>query len=137
VTKPVPNEHVLLGEASLRLSTPGRRTGRPHEVLVWFAYRDRRFHFLAHRRDHGLGTDWYRNLVAAGEVTARVGGRTYQMRHEQFPQGADSLILVLEIFEAKYGAKAVAEWYRPTQRIAVRARLIDDEEPESGPDDRR
>ena len=121
----VPAGRDLLRNTSLSLSTLGRRTGRTHRVVVWFAYDDGACRFLAHARDHGRGTDWYRNLVAAGEATARVGAWTCRLRHEAFPSGTDGLGLVLRLFEAKYGAAAVAHWYRPSGRIPVRARVVD------------
>lgn len=113
-----------LREASaVRIAIPGRRTGRIHQVTVWFAYHDGFLYFLAHARDHGLGTDWYRNLIAAGTATVQAGRSRYRIRPEPFPAGLDPLRNTLELFERKYSLGAVTEWYVPTRRIPVRARV--------------
>jgi hypothetical protein len=125
VSGPVPDGETLRRATSLMLSTPRASTGRPAWTEVWFAWSEEALHFLAHARDDGRGTAWYRHLVAAGETRARVGGFTSVVRHDPFPPGTDALGLVLELFEAKYGAAAVGQWYRPTARIPVRARLVD------------
>jgi deazaflavin-dependent oxidoreductase (nitroreductase family) len=109
---------------ALRITAPGRRTGRAHTVPVWFAYRDGHLYFLAHARAHSRGTDWYRNLAAAGTATVTAGDATYRVAHAPFPAGTDPLGATVALFEAKYGRDAVAEWYRPTARIPVRARVV-------------
>jgi hypothetical protein len=124
VTGLAPEGGALQRAASLMLSTPRASTGRPVWMEVWFAWSEGALHFLAHARDDGRGTAWYRHLVTAGGTRARVGGLTYVVRHDPFPPGIDALALVLELFEAKYGPAAVRQWYRPTARIPVRARLV-------------
>jgi len=117
------DERPLREASAVRIAVPGRRTGRVHQVTVWFAYHDGSLYFLAHARDHGRGTEWYRNLLAAGTATVHVGQSRYLMVHEPFAAGTDPLRSTVDLFEQKYGQAAVAQWYLPTRRIPVRARV--------------
>jgi deazaflavin-dependent oxidoreductase (nitroreductase family) len=56
------------------VTTTGRRTGRPHEIEIWFAMREDRsaLYLLSGGRDH---SDWVRNVVVHPEVTVRLGSR--------------------------------------------------------------
>lgn len=55
------------------LTTVGRRTGRSHEVEIWFGVVDDTLYLIS---GNGPGADWYRNALAAGLVTVRVGDET-------------------------------------------------------------
>lgn len=105
----------------LEVVTTGRRSGRAHQVVVWFGFRDGAVYVLAHARDHGRGTDWYRNLVAAGGATVRAGRRRARVVPVPFPPGADPHRFTVALLESKYGAGAVDTWYDPALRIPVRA----------------
>ena len=56
------------------LTTTGRRSGRPHEIEIWYASSadGRTLYLLAGGRD---GSDWVRNLAADPACTVRVGRR--------------------------------------------------------------
>jgi deazaflavin-dependent oxidoreductase (nitroreductase family) len=53
------------------LSTVGRRSGRPHRIEIWFGVLDDRLYFIS---GNGPTADWYRNALAAPEVTVHLGG---------------------------------------------------------------
>lgn len=55
------------------LTTTGRRTGRPHEIEIWFAVDATTVYLLAERRDDA---DWVRNLQRHPEVSVRIARRT-------------------------------------------------------------
>ncbi len=55
------------------LTTRGRRTGRPHEIEIWFGVVGDVVYLLA---GGGAGADWYRNLVADPQVRVRIDGTT-------------------------------------------------------------
>lgn len=55
------------------LTTVGRRTGRSHEVEIWFGVVGDTLYLIS---GNGPGADWYRNALAAGLVTVRVGDET-------------------------------------------------------------
>lgn len=118
------DERPLRQASAVRISGVGRRTGRVHQVTVWFVYHEGSLYFLTHARDHGRGTDWYRNLIAAGTATVHVAESRYLMVPEPFAAGTDPLRSTVELFEKKYGQGAVAEWYLPTRRIPIRARVV-------------
>jgi deazaflavin-dependent oxidoreductase (nitroreductase family) len=114
-------ETALTASSGITLTVPGRRTGRPHRVELWYVYADGALYFLAHARDHGKGTDWYRNLVAAGTGVVRVRGHQIPIRDVPFPPDVDAYRRTLALFEGKYGVGAIDAWYDRTKRIPVRA----------------
>ena len=54
-------------------TTIGRRTGRPHEIEIWFGVDADRLLLIS---GNGPTADWYRNLLADGAVTVRIEGDT-------------------------------------------------------------
>ena len=51
------------------LTTTGRRSGRPHEIEIWFGVIDATLYLVS---GNGPTSDWYQNLVADPEVTVRI-----------------------------------------------------------------
>jgi deazaflavin-dependent oxidoreductase (nitroreductase family) len=51
------------------LITTGRRTGRPHEIEIWFGVVDETMYVLS---GNGVGADWFRNLQADPVVRVKV-----------------------------------------------------------------
>jgi deazaflavin-dependent oxidoreductase (nitroreductase family) len=121
----IDEEHALMRAPSVAVHTRGRRTGHPHRVVVWFVYRNGSAFFLAHAGSHGRGTDWYRNLIAAGEADIEAGGTRFRGRPVTFPAPERAVANVVEMFENKYGCGAIESWYQPGARIAVCIRLAD------------
>lgn len=118
---PTPDWAGTLRRASaIDLLTVGRRSGRPHRVTVWFAYHHGALYILAHARAHRRGTDWYRNLMAAGAATVVSGGSRIQVAPADFPSGVDAHGFTVGLLEAKYGAGTIDTWYDPALRIPVR-----------------
>jgi deazaflavin-dependent oxidoreductase (nitroreductase family) len=64
----------LGGESYLYLSTTGRRSGRPHEIEIWFGLEGRTAYLLS---GGGEGADWVRNLRAAPACRARIAAREF------------------------------------------------------------
>ena len=61
-----------LGEVeNCYLTTTGRRTGRAHEIEIWFGSVDATVYLIS---GNGPTADWYRNLVAHPEVSIRIDG---------------------------------------------------------------
>lgn len=112
----------LLARAStLALITRGRRSGRPHRVLLWFAYREGTVYLMAHARAHGRGTDWLRNARAHPTVTVEAGGCRWTSRAEPLPEAM--LPAIMQWFAGKYGSAAVRAWYGGTPRLPVQVIL--------------
>jgi deazaflavin-dependent oxidoreductase (nitroreductase family) len=61
-------------EAFGYLTTTGRRSGKPHEIEIWFAADADTLYLLSGGRDR---SDWVRNLQAEPAVTFRVCDTTY------------------------------------------------------------
>jgi len=56
-------------EKYIHLTTLGRKTGKPHEVELWFALGDGKL-YLSHEGEH---TDWMKNLTKNNKVSAKIG----------------------------------------------------------------
>ena len=112
------HERALREAEELVLVTRGRKTGRPHESTVWFAYEDGAVWL---RTDHG--TDWFRNLRRDPRCRLRVGSTELAARSEPITDEAAALRHVVDLFRAKYGVEWVADWYVERGRAPVRLRL--------------
>lgn len=55
------------------LTTVGRRSGRAHEIEIWFGVLADTAYLIS---GTGPGADWFRNAQANPEVIVRVGGDT-------------------------------------------------------------
>lgn len=51
------------------LTTTGRRSGRPHEIEIWFGVVDETLYLVS---GNGPTAHWYLNLLAHPEVTVRI-----------------------------------------------------------------
>jgi deazaflavin-dependent oxidoreductase (nitroreductase family) len=59
------------GTECCHVTTRGRRTGRPHEIEIWFGVVGEVLYLIC---GDGGGADWYRNLVADPAVSVRIDG---------------------------------------------------------------
>jgi hypothetical protein len=99
--------------------TRGRKTGRAHEVVVWFAREDD----VIWLRTDGR-TDWLRNLRGDRRCRLRVGTVEVPAVYEPVADEPAALRHVVELFRAKYGAEWVSDWYVERGRSPVRLRLV-------------
>jgi len=114
-----PDEVYLRRQREMYLVTPGRRTGRPHRVELWFVFEPGRIYLMAYARRHGRGTDWYRNLQRAGSALVEVGERRYEGRWERITDAGAALPRVTDLFAEKYGRQMVNSYYTDTKRFPV------------------
>lgn len=56
----------------LYLTTTGRKTGKLHQIEIWFVEFERSFYMV---HEHGSRSDWIANILAHPAVTVRVGSR--------------------------------------------------------------
>ena len=67
----------LVGHADVEccdIVTTGRRSGRRHEIEIWFGVLDDRMYLIS---GNGPGADWYRNLLTYPEVTVKLAGEEH------------------------------------------------------------
>ena len=55
------------------LTTTGRRSGRAHEIEIWFGVIESTLYLIS---GNGPTADWYQNLLADPAVTVRIGHET-------------------------------------------------------------
>ena len=53
------------------ITTVGRRSGRPHEIEIWFGVMDDTLYVIS---GNGPSADWYRNALANPQVWVRLAG---------------------------------------------------------------
>lgn len=109
----------LAEEEELTLVTRGRRSGRAHEVRLWFGF-DGADVWL--RTDPT--TDWYRNLLRDARCQLRVGHVVLAAEHVAVPDTAAALMSLVALWRAKYGVEWVADWYVERGRLPVRIRVL-------------
>jgi deazaflavin-dependent oxidoreductase (nitroreductase family) len=84
----------LLGIDWIVLETVGRRTGRPHVVVLDVIDHDRASDRYYVQPAYGEAADWVRNVRRESRVTARVGSRRVRgrVRDVTGAEGADAML---------------------------------------------
>jgi len=85
------------------LTTTGRRTGRPHEIEIWFALDGGVLYLLS---GGGHRSDWVRNLEAEPSVTVRIAEAS----------GAGTARIVRDPEEDALARRLLPEKYAPRYR---------------------
>ena len=65
----------LAAESFCYLTTTGRRSGRPHEIEIWFGWQEGNTIYLIAGDRHEA--DWVRNLTATPQVAVRIADTTF------------------------------------------------------------
>ncbi|HKX17370.1 MAG TPA: nitroreductase family deazaflavin-dependent oxidoreductase [bacterium] len=86
----------------LYVTTTGRKSGRPHEVEIWFIVHNGAFYIFAewfHR------ADWVRNIAQNPSVRGRVGERAFDATAQALDQARDAAEwnAAQDLARAKYG----------------------------------
>jgi deazaflavin-dependent oxidoreductase (nitroreductase family) len=100
------------------LTTRGRRTGRPHEIEIWFALAGRTLYLLS---GGGNRSDWVRNLRAESAVTMRLRDTRYAATARVVDDAAESKLgrdLVFEKYQPRYSG-SLERWRRESLLIAI------------------
>jgi deazaflavin-dependent oxidoreductase (nitroreductase family) len=86
----------------LYLTTIGWKSGRPHEIEIWFTALDGCYYLIAER---GEDTHWVQNLRRQPAITFRVGEQTFQGTGRVVEAALEPELhrRVSRISEAKYG----------------------------------
>jgi deazaflavin-dependent oxidoreductase (nitroreductase family) len=112
----------VLGEAIdddfCYLTTVGRRTGRPHEIEIWFALDGPTLYLLSGGRDR---SDWVRNLRVDPAVTVRLRDTIYDGTARVVENGEESERgrgLVFEKYQPRYRG-SLDRWRRESLLVAI------------------
>jgi deazaflavin-dependent oxidoreductase (nitroreductase family) len=100
------------------LTTRGRRTGRPHEIEIWFALDGRTLYLLSGGGDRA---DWVRNLRADPAVTLRLRDTAHDATARVVDEGEESergRHLVFEKYQPRYSG-SLDRWRRESLLVAI------------------
>jgi deazaflavin-dependent oxidoreductase (nitroreductase family) len=86
----------------LYLTTQGWKTGRSHEIEIWFTTDSGRYYIIA---EHGERAHWVQNIQRNPEIRFRVGDRRYEGRARIVDSTNESELCerAAERSRAKYG----------------------------------
>jgi deazaflavin-dependent oxidoreductase (nitroreductase family) len=85
-------------EEVCRLVTTGRRTGRSHDIEMWFGVDGGRVLLIS---GNGESAHWYLNLLADPEVELRIGGEGF--RGTARAASSDERYIIGDVMGRKYG----------------------------------
>lgn len=114
-----PGLRELSGEAFCYLTTVGRRTGRSHEIEIWFAVAPEgdTLYMLSGGRER---SDWVRNLMAEPEVRVRIADETFE-GHARVVEGDEDDSLARDLLVEKYEKEPgnLARWRERSLPVRV------------------
>ncbi len=101
------------------LATKGRKTGRPHEIEIWFGVMDGTLYLLS---GGGDSSDWVKNLLKTPEVTVRIAKHKFAGRARIMNTGKEDA-LIRKLLAAKYqqwqqGGR-LSNWARTALPVAI------------------
>jgi deazaflavin-dependent oxidoreductase (nitroreductase family) len=107
-----------VGDDFCYLTTRGRRTGRAHEIEIWFALDGGSLYLLSGGGDR---SDWVRNLRTDPAVTVRVRNTAYEATARVVDEGEESergRRLVFEKYQPRYEG-SLESWRRESLLVAL------------------
>ncbi len=84
----------------LYLITSGHKTGRLHEIEIWYVELQARYYIVAEKRE---AAHWVRNIRANPSIRFRLGKQMEWPGRASFPDDAAVLAAVKAKMEEKYG----------------------------------
>lgn len=110
----------LADEDVCYLTTTGRKSGRPHEIEIWFGIRGGSVYLLSGGRD---AADWVQNIKNDRRVKIRINSRRATGRARILRAGTKEDRAARELLDAKYmgwrPGKALSSWARGALPVAV------------------
>lgn len=90
--------HKFAQEDYCYLTTRGRRTGKAHEIEIWFGMQGNSLYLLS---GGGTASDWVQNLLAEPGVQVRLGGESFAATARVVEDPAEQQ-LARQLLAAKY-----------------------------------
>ena len=79
----------LMGKPTFVLDVVGRKSGKPHPVMLMLVRRDDDLVVCGSRGGHPELPNWYKNLSAAGEAHVEVGADRWAVDFREVDEGAE------------------------------------------------
>jgi deazaflavin-dependent oxidoreductase (nitroreductase family) len=98
-------------EREVKLTTIGRKSGKPHQVTIWIATDGKHLYV---RSGQGLRRNWPQNLVARGEGVLHVGKTEVKVKPRHVADPAEAR-MVSGLYKRKYGPFVKAS--KPNQAL--------------------
>jgi len=102
------------------LTTTGRKTGRPHEIEIWFGIREGRLYLLSGGGDRA---DWVKNLKRTPRVKVRINTQTASGTARVVRPNTKEDVAARELLDGKYmgwrEGKKLSSWARGALPVAV------------------
>jgi deazaflavin-dependent oxidoreductase (nitroreductase family) len=110
----------LADEDVCYLTTTGRKTGRPHEIEIWFAIHDGTLYLLSGGRD---AADWVKNLRKSPTVKVRINSQTASAKARILRSSTREDVVARELLDGKYmdwrEGKQLSTWARGALSVAI------------------
>ena len=110
----------LADEDVCYLTTTGRRSGKPHDVEIWFGIRGGTLYLLS---DGGETADWVKNIRKQARVKIRINTRTAAGRARIPRPNTKEDLAARELLDAKYmgwrEGKKLSSWARGALPVAI------------------
>jgi deazaflavin-dependent oxidoreductase (nitroreductase family) len=109
----------LAGEQFCYVTTKGRRTGKPHEIEIWFGLDGSTLYMLSGGRDR---SDWVRNILAEPRVTVRIGASQFSGEGRAVEAGTEEAALARKLLLEKYSptySGDLTDWGRTALPVAI------------------
>jgi deazaflavin-dependent oxidoreductase (nitroreductase family) len=108
----------VAGRRRCRLTHWGRRTGRPHEVTIWFLVDAGLVYLVTGDRRR----QWVQNVLARPTVELRVDGETFRGTAEPVTR-PEEMARVVDLLKRKHWLSRPYLWYRGAPDAAFRVRV--------------
>ncbi len=110
----------MTGEQFLYLSTRGWKTGKKHQIEIWFVKHDEKYYIVAEMRER---SHWVQNIRHDSSVTFRVGKKSFTGSARTLDKKVEPELFaaVREMMESKYkwGDGLIVELTPVTARKAI------------------
>jgi deazaflavin-dependent oxidoreductase (nitroreductase family) len=109
----------VLGIDWMVLTTTGRRSGRPHVVMLDVVGHHAAGDVYYVQPADGRRADWVRNVAASPLVTAEVGGRRFQARVDDVTGSEGAEVVLHFIRSHPLYARVIVRFVRYVERVDV------------------